>query len=69
MPEDQTQQTERGDPWLSVRCLPQAYPFLLIDKVTFFKKGEKIIAVKNITAGEWPLSEAGGRAMFPLALI
>jgi len=33
--------------------LPQSYPFLMIDKVIEFKKGESLTAVKNITANEW----------------
>ena len=36
--------------------LPQAYPFVLIDRVIDFKKGESLVAVKNITANEWPFT-------------
>lgn len=36
--------------------LPQAYPFLFIDKVLDFQKGTKLRAVKNITADEWIFS-------------
>ncbi len=36
------------------KILPQAYPFLLIDRVTDYKEGESLTAVKNITANEWP---------------
>ena len=33
--------------------LPQSYPFLMIDRVVDFKKGESLTAVKNITGNEW----------------
>jgi len=33
--------------------LPQAYPFLMIDKVTGFDKEKSLTAVKNIAANEW----------------
>ena len=36
-----------------VRILPQAYPFLMIDKVIEVKKGESLVAIKNITGNEW----------------
>ena len=35
------------------QILPQAYPFLLIDRVESYKAGESLIALKNITANEW----------------
>lgn len=35
------------------RILPQAYPFLMIDRVVEFKKGESLTAIKNITGNEW----------------
>lgn len=35
------------------QILPQAYPFLMIDRVVEFKKGESLTAVKNITGSEW----------------
>ena len=35
------------------RILPQAYPFLMIDKVIEIKKGKSLVAVKNITGNEW----------------
>ncbi|MBI5149369.1 MAG: hypothetical protein HZA28_01175 [Candidatus Omnitrophica bacterium] len=35
------------------QVLPQAYPFVMIDRVVEFKKGESLTAVKNITANEW----------------
>ena len=35
------------------RILPQSYPFLMIDRVVDFKKGESLTAIKNITGNEW----------------
>lgn len=35
------------------KILPQAYPFLMIDRIVDFKKGESLIAIKNITGNEW----------------
>lgn len=34
------------------KLLPHRYPFLLVDKVIEFTKGESITAVKNVTANE-----------------
>lgn len=34
------------------KLLPHRYPFLLVDKVIEFSKGESITAVKNVTANE-----------------
>ena len=34
------------------KILPHRYPFLLIDKVTFYEPYKTIIAIKNITANE-----------------
>ena len=36
--------------------LPQAYPFLLLDRVENFQPGESLLAIKNITANEWPFT-------------
>src|SRR3989338_8135555 len=33
--------------------LHQSYPFLMIDRVVDFKKGESLTAIKNITGNEW----------------
>jgi|GEM_PF-662706 len=33
--------------------LPQAYPFLLIDRVEEVKPFESLVAIKNITSDEW----------------
>lgn len=35
------------------QILPQSYPFLMLDRVVDFKKGESLTAVKNITGNEW----------------
>ena len=32
--------------------LPHRYPFLLVDKVVEFVKGERIVAIKNVTGNE-----------------
>ena len=37
--------------------LPHAYPFLMIDRVIDIKKGESLVAIKNITANEWPFDD------------
>ena len=37
--------------------MPHAYPFLLLDRVVEVKKGESLVAVKNITANEWCFAE------------
>ncbi len=34
------------------KVLPHRYPFLLVDKVTEFKSGEYLKAIKNVTANE-----------------
>ncbi len=33
--------------------LPQSYPFIMIDRIVEFKKGESLTAIKNITGNEW----------------
>ena len=35
-----------------LRLLPHRYPFLLVDKVIEYKKGESITAIKNVTFNE-----------------
>ncbi|MCB1603712.1 MAG: 3-hydroxyacyl-ACP dehydratase FabZ [Gammaproteobacteria bacterium] len=35
-----------------LRLLPHRYPFLLVDKVISYKKGESITAIKNVTFNE-----------------
>ncbi|HOW36597.1 MAG TPA: 3-hydroxyacyl-[acyl-carrier-protein] dehydratase FabZ [Candidatus Omnitrophota bacterium] len=52
------------------KILPQAYPFLLIDKVIDFEEGKRLTAIKNITANEWSvLGDAGDPGHFPEVLI
>ena len=36
-----------------LRILPQAPPFVMIDRVVDFKKDESLTAIKNITGNEW----------------
>ncbi|MDR0484659.1 MAG: 3-hydroxyacyl-ACP dehydratase FabZ [Alphaproteobacteria bacterium] len=47
---------EKNTPVLDIngvkKLLPHRYPFLLVDKVVEFEKGEQITAVKNVTANE-----------------
>ena len=33
--------------------LPQAYPFIMLDRVIHFEKDKSLTAVKNVTATEW----------------
>ena len=49
--------------------LPQAYPFLFIDRITEFEKDKKLIAIKNITANEWNTIGHNGSAHFPETLM
>ena len=54
------------------QILPQAYPFLMIDRVVDFKKGESLTAVKNITGNEWMFGSSGmtsGANVFPETLL
>ena len=50
--------------------LPQAYPFIMIDRVLEFKKGESLTAVKNITGSEWVFEGQAHRSdVFPETLL
>ena len=40
------------------KILPQAHPFLMIDRVQEYIEGESLIAIKNITADEWFFQDA-----------
>lgn len=54
------------------QILPQSYPFLMIDRVVDFKKGESLTAVKNITGNEWMFGSPGagsGANTFPETLL
>jgi len=33
-------------------CLPHRYPFLLVDRIVEFVKGEKVVGIKNVTINE-----------------
>lgn len=35
------------------RLLPQAYPFVLLDRVEELTAGERVVALKNICGNEW----------------
>ena len=35
------------------RLLPQAYPFILLDRVEELLPGERIVALKNVCGNEW----------------
>ncbi len=50
--------------------LPQFYPMCMIDRIVEFKKGESLIAIKNITANEWLFEgQLHSRNMFPETLL
>ena len=54
------------------KILPQSSPFILIDKIIDFKKGESLTAIKNITGNEWIFDEgalAGCSSIFPETLL
>ena len=50
--------------------LPQAYPFVMIDRIIDFKKGESLTAIKNITGNEWVYdAEHESNPVFPETLL
>jgi beta-hydroxyacyl-ACP dehydratase FabZ len=53
-----------------IRRLPHRYPFLLVDRVVAFTDGERLVAIKNVTANE-PFFEGHfpGRPIMPGVLI
>lgn len=52
------------------RILPQSYPFVMIDRVVDFQKGESLTAVKNITGNEWIFEgQACQTGVFPETLL
>ena len=52
------------------RILPQAYPFLMIDRVVDFQKDKSLTAVKNITGNEWFFEDRRGPiGIFPETLL
>lgn len=53
-----------------VQILPQSYPFLMIDRVVDFRKGESLTAIKNITGNEWFFDDQSCRSeVFPETLL
>jgi UDP-3-O-[3-hydroxymyristoyl] N-acetylglucosamine deacetylase / 3-hydroxyacyl-[acyl-carrier-protein] dehydratase len=36
-----------------LKILPHRYPFILVDKIVEFKLDERIVGIKNVTAGDW----------------
>ena len=40
------------------QILPQAYPFLMLDRVVEYTAGQSLTAIKNITADEWFFQES-----------
>jgi 3-hydroxymyristoyl/3-hydroxydecanoyl-(acyl carrier protein) dehydratase len=53
------------------RILPHRYPFLLVDRVTEFAPGERIVGLKNFTANESTLEGRfpAGAAFVPLGIV
>ena len=53
-----------------IRYLPHRYPFLLVDRVVALADGERLVAIKNVTANE-PFFEGHfpGRPIMPGVLI
>ncbi len=50
--------------------LPQAYPFIMIDRVIEFEKDKSLVAVKNITGNEWVFQgQADKTDIFPETLV
>lgn len=50
------------------RILPHRYPFLLVDRVTEFREGERIVGIKNFTLNEGTL-EGSSLAFVPVGLV
>ena len=40
------------------QIIPQAYPFLMLDRVVEYTAGQSLTAIKNITADEWFFQES-----------
>lgn len=52
------------------KIIPQRFPFLLIDRVIDFDPGQKVIAIKNVSANEeFIVGHFPGNPIFPGALI
>ncbi len=39
--------------------LPQAFPFVFIDRIVDFQEGKSLKAIKNLTANEWGFTQGG----------
>ena len=52
------------------QILPHRYPFLMVDKVVHFVKGDRVTAIKNVTANEhFFVGHFPGRAVMPGVMI
>ena len=53
------------------RILPHRYPFLLVDRIVEFEPDQRIVGIKNVTAGERFLSppDARGQRMLPPTIL
>ncbi len=52
------------------KILPQSTPFLMIDRVEEIKRGESLVAIKNISANEWFFNGVGNVSKyFPEVLL
>ncbi len=50
--------------------LPQAYPFIMIDRVLELVPMERIVASKNVSGNEWPIpGHFPGKAVYPGVLL
>ena len=52
------------------KILPQAHPFILIDRVLEYEKGKSLVAIKNVTGNEWAQDDSMFRVRyFPETLL
>ncbi len=52
------------------RLLPQKWPMLMLDRVTVLEKGERAVAIKNISGNDiWFVGHFPDRAVMPGALV
>jgi 3-hydroxyacyl-[acyl-carrier-protein] dehydratase len=50
------------------RIIPHRYPFLLVDRVTEFQEGERIVGIKNFTGNEGTLA-GNSLGLVPVGLV